>query len=153
MSNQGALSQPPGGGTPLNILGDLFTCKVVGKDTENDWALFEAVVLPGSIVPAHRHDGFDEAFYILEGELEMCVEGESVIATKGYFINIGRGTVHGYQNKGMDPVRYLSWTHPAGIEHFYGEIDARIKTLPDDLERIVEIAEHHHIEILPPAEG
>ena len=90
-------------GKRLNILGDPFICKAVGEDTANSWALFEATALPGNVVPDHRHDGFDEAFYILEGELEMSVGGETVTASPGYFINIRRGTVHGYRNTSPRP--------------------------------------------------
>ena len=119
---KGYTSQLPGQGKKLNITGDPFICKALGEDTASGWALFEATVLPGSIVPDHKHDGFDEAFYILEGELEMSVEGEKITASQGYFINIKRGKVHGYQNTTSEAARYLTWTHPAGIEHFYEEI-------------------------------
>jgi quercetin dioxygenase-like cupin family protein len=143
------VAQSAGQGKQLNITGDPFICKVVGRDTENGWALFEATVLPGSIVPPHKHDGFDEAFYILEGEIEMSVEGETVTAPAGYFINIHRGTVHGYQNKRSEAARYLTWTHPAGVEHFYEEISENVKTMPDDLGKILTIAEKHQIQIMP----
>jgi quercetin dioxygenase-like cupin family protein len=150
---KGYTSRLAGQGKQLNITGDPFTCKVVGEDTANSWALFEATVLPGSLVPDHKHDEFDEAFYLLEGKLEMSVEGEKMTISAGDFINILRGTVHGYQNLSSEPAKYLTWTHPAGIEHFYKEIDENIKRLPEDLEKIVPIAEKHKIEIMLPAEG
>jgi len=146
-------SQAAGQGKPLSVTGDPFVCKAAGADTDNGWALFEATVLPGSLVPDHKHDGFDEAFYILEGDLEMSVEGEMLTASPGYFINIRRGAVHGYQNKTVTAVRYLTWTHPAGIEHFYEEISDNVKALPDDLGKILTIADKHQIQIMPPGEG
>jgi quercetin dioxygenase-like cupin family protein len=142
----------PGEGKKLAVAGDPFTCKAVGENTGNAWALFEATVLPGSIVPGHKHDGFDEAFYILDGELEMSVEGEKVIASAGCFVNVRRGMVHSYQNTGPQAARYLTWTHPAGIEHFYEEIDQDVKALPEDIEKVLTIAERHQIQIMPPAE-
>ena len=146
---KGYTSYPAGEGKRLTVTGDPFVCKAVGEDTANGWALFEATVLPGSIVPDHKHDGFDEAFYILDGELEMSVEGEKVTASAGYFINIHRGTVHGYRNLRPEAARYLTWTHPAGIEHFYRDIDEQVKKMPDDIEKVVAIAEKHHIDIMP----
>ncbi len=139
-------------GKRLNILGDPFICKAVGEDTTNSWALFEATVLPGSVVPDHRHDGFDEAFYILDGELEMSLEGETMAVSPGYFINIRRGTVHGYRNTSSRAARYLTWAHPAGIEHFYEEISENVKRVPEDLEKVLSIAEKHQIQIMPPRE-
>ncbi len=83
---KGYISELAGQGKQLNIAGDPFICKAVGKDTANEWSLFEATALPGSVLPDHKHEGFDEAFYILEGELEMSVEGEKVTAPAGYLL-------------------------------------------------------------------
>jgi quercetin dioxygenase-like cupin family protein len=142
----------PGEGKRLEIVGDPFICKATGENTGNVWALFEATVLPGSLVPEHKHAGFDEAFYILEGELEMSMEGKTVTAAAGCFVNIPRGTPHSYQNTSSQAVRYLTWTHPAGIEHFYEEIDQQVKALPQDIEKVLAIAERHQIEIMLPAD-
>ena len=84
----------PGEGKQLNLIGDPFTVKATGEDN-GGWSFFEATVMPGSVVPEHKHDGFDEAFYILEGELEMQMDGQTAVVTPGYFINIKRGSVHG----------------------------------------------------------
>jgi hypothetical protein len=46
----------------------------------------------------------------------------------------------------------LTWTHPAGIEHFYEEIDQQVKALPQDIEKVLAIAERHQIEIMLPAD-
>ena len=140
----------PGEGKKLNLIGDPFTVKVRGEDTANGWSFFEATVMPGSVVPEHKHEGFDEAFYILEGELEMQMDGRKVTVTPGYFINVQRGTVHGYQNISSAPAKYLTWTHPSGVEHFYEDIDAHVKVIPDDCERIPSIAEKHQIQLMPP---
>ena len=141
----------PEEGKQLGILGDPFICKTVGADTDNSWAFFAATVLPGSVVPNHKHDGFDEAFYIIEGELEMSTNGEVMTATPGHFINVQRGTVHGYRNLTNAPVKILTWTHPAGIEHFYEEVAENVKTLPEDLGKLLTIAEKHRIELMPPS--
>lgn len=143
----------PGEGKQLGIMGDPFVCKAVGEDTDNDWSLFEATVMPGSVVPEHKHEEFDEAFYILEGNLEMSMDGETLNAAPGHFVNVRRGTVHGYRNTTDAPARYLAWTHPAGIEHFYEEISANVKRLPDDLGKVLSIASKHRIQIMPPREG
>ncbi|HZS47154.1 MAG TPA: cupin domain-containing protein [Blastocatellia bacterium] len=143
----------PNEGKKLSILGDPFTCKAVGENTNNSWSLFEATVMPGSVVPNHKHDGFDEAFYLLEGELEMWLDGETINASPGHLVNFQRGTVHGYQNKSGAPARYLTWTHPAGIEHFYEEMSSNVKSMPEDLNKILEISDKHNIQIMPPKEG
>lgn len=123
-------------------------CKALGTDTGGDWSLFEATVNPGSIVPEHRHNGFEESFYILEGELEMQMNGDTMTVGKGSFIKVPKGTVHGYKNTSGAEVRYLTWTHPAGIEHFYSDIDVEVRVMPDDCVKIPGIAEKHEIELV-----
>lgn len=139
----------PGEGRSLNVTGDPFVCKALGGDTGGEWSLFEATVNPGSIVPEHRHEGFEESFYILEGELEMQMNGKSLTIGKGSFIKVPKGAVHGYKNTSGAEVRYLTWTHPAGIEHFYSDLDAEVKVMPDDFAKIPGIAERHEIELMP----
>ena len=153
MNNGSKSVWSPEEGKQLGIMGDPFVCKAVGSDTDGGWSLFEATVMPGSVVPEHRHEGFDEAFYVLEGELEMSLDGETVTATPGYFINVRRGSIHGYRNITSAPAKYLSWTHPAGIEHFYEEISTNVKSLPEDLGKVLSIAEKHRIQLMPPREG
>src|ERR1044071_2582633 len=153
MENDGRSGGSPGEGKRLGIMGDPFVCKAVGEDTDDGWSLFEATVMPGSVVPEHRHEEFDEAFYILEGKLEMSMGGETRTAAPGHFVTVRRGTVHGYRNATDEPARYLAWAHPAGIEHFYEEISANVKRLPDDLGKVLSIASKHRIQLMPPREG
>jgi quercetin dioxygenase-like cupin family protein len=98
----------PGEGKRLSVAGDPFICKALGADTGGEWSLLEATVNPGSIVPGHRHDGFEESFYILEGELEMQMNGETVTVGAGNFIKVPRGAVYGYKNISGRDVRYLT---------------------------------------------
>lgn len=139
-----------GEGPRLNVLGDEFICKTSGEESGGGWTFFEATVMPGSVVPDHKHV-FDEAFYILEGSIEMSADGEKLTATPGSYINIKGGIVHGYHNTTSEVVRYLTWTHPSGIGHFFSEINKNVKKLPEDLGQMVSIAEKHKIEIMPPA--
>ena len=138
----------PDEGQILSVAGDPFVCKALGADTGGEWSLLEATVNPGSIVPEHRHEGFEESFYILEGELEMQMNGETMTVSKGHFIKVPKGAVHGYKNTSGSPVRYLTWTHPAGIEHFYSDLDAEVKVMPDDLAKIPALMEKHKIELM-----
>lgn len=133
----------------MSVAGDPFICKALGEDTGGDWSLFEATVNPGSVVPEHRHEGLEESFYILEGELEMQMDGQTTTVGAGHFIKVPRGAVHGDKNTSAAEVKYLTWTHPAGIEHFYGDISAEINVLPDDFAKVPGIMEKHQIELVP----
>jgi mannose-6-phosphate isomerase-like protein (cupin superfamily) len=65
--------------------------------------------------PLHRH-GFDEAFYVLEGELTFQQGEEIGTAGPGELVFAPRGTVHTLANRSTAPARYLLVCTPAGFE-------------------------------------
>jgi quercetin dioxygenase-like cupin family protein len=60
----------PGEGEKFSVLDAVFTTKATGKDTKGAWTLYEITDTAGNGPPLHTHP-WDEAFYILEGELEI----------------------------------------------------------------------------------
>jgi quercetin dioxygenase-like cupin family protein len=65
--------------------------------------------------PLHRHD-FDEAFYVLEGELTFQLGEDLSTAAAGEFVFAPRGSVHTLANRSERPARYLLTCTPAGFE-------------------------------------
>jgi quercetin dioxygenase-like cupin family protein len=62
---------------------------------------FGVVVLkPGQHFPAHYHNVMEENFFVLEGELEIHIDGEVFYCTKGDFIHVEPKKVHYLVNKG-----------------------------------------------------
>src|ERR1700676_98266 len=108
---------PPGDGPVLDVLGiDLVTCKVVGADTGGQYAVFETVTRPGAGTPPHVHRREEETFYVLEGEFEFNVAGETIRAGKGAMLVGRKGVPHWFRNVGSTPAKVLIVVHPAGIE-------------------------------------
>jgi quercetin dioxygenase-like cupin family protein len=73
--------------------------------------------------PLHTHD-FDEAFYILEGELIFQVEDELLTKHAGEFAFALRNVPHALANHSEADARYLLVCTPAGFERHWGRIDA-----------------------------
>src|SRR5919201_4184703 len=65
--------------------------------------------------PLHVHD-FDEAFYVLEGELSFQVEQEVLTKTAGELAFVARGAPHMLANRSGASARYLLICTPAGFE-------------------------------------
>jgi quercetin dioxygenase-like cupin family protein len=72
----------------------------------------EAVVVraeidPGASAPRHTHPG-DEISYVLEGEVEVLIDGEPPRRVKagGAFV-IPAGKIHGARNPGSVPLRFV----------------------------------------------
>jgi quercetin dioxygenase-like cupin family protein len=74
-------------------------------------------VMPGGAPgpPLHRHD-FDEAFYVLEGELTFQLDEALITAGPGEFAFAPRGVAHTLANQRGGPARYLLLCTPAGFE-------------------------------------
>jgi quercetin dioxygenase-like cupin family protein len=84
-----------------------------------------------NVVPArwagpflHRHD-FDEAFYVLEGELTFQVEDRLVQPRAGDLAFAPRGVPHTFANRSDAPARYVLVCTPAGFERYFARIAAK----------------------------
>ena len=133
---------------PLNVLGMPLTMLCEASETDGNWSLFEEEVPFGMGPPPHRHD-WDEAYYVLDGEVDFLIDGQRVRSAHGDFTYLPRGTVHGFQGASESPARVLIFASPAHGSAFFHELSERVRTIPDDLARIPEIGRRHGIEFVP----
>jgi quercetin dioxygenase-like cupin family protein len=133
---------------PLNILGMPLRMLCESRETGGAWSLFDEEVPTGMGPPAHRHD-WDEAYYILDGEIDFEFDGESVRSRAGDFNYLPRGTVHGFKGASTAPARVLIFAAPAHASEFFQELSSEIRTLPDDLAKIPEIGDRHGVHFMP----
>jgi quercetin dioxygenase-like cupin family protein len=73
--------------------------------------LVAAELDPGGDVELHCHS-HEEAFYVLDGELELLTRDGCTALNKGAFGLIDVGDAHGWRNPGEGPVRWLSMNAP-----------------------------------------
>ncbi len=74
--------------------------------------------------PLHSH-AFDEAFYILEGELTLQLGNQLTVANAGRLTFAPRGVPHTLANQGEKPARYLLILIPAGFEREFARRAAK----------------------------
>lgn len=72
----------------------LVTTVAGTAETGGAYSLTEHLVTAASNPPMHVQVDEDEAFYILDGEVELEVDGTSVVATPGTFAFVARGAAH-----------------------------------------------------------
>ena len=95
-----------------------------GEETGGHVSVTEIVVPPHSAgPPLHRHD-FDEAFYMLEGELIFQVEDTLVSKGAGEVSFAGRNVAHTLANHSDAPARYVLICTPAGFERHWARMAA-----------------------------
>jgi quercetin dioxygenase-like cupin family protein len=73
--------------------------------------------------PLHMHD-FDEAFYILEGELIFQIKDELFAKRAGELAFAPRNVAHALANHSDADARYLLVCTPAGLERHFARIAA-----------------------------
>jgi quercetin dioxygenase-like cupin family protein len=64
-------------------------------------------------VPPHVHPDKVDSFYVLEGELEFAVEGETLRAGPGAYVAAPPGVRHGFRNPGPGSARFLNIHAPS----------------------------------------
>ena len=100
---------PPGEGEALTGESRELRVKVVRPELD----LLEYDVGPGYEGPGpHFHKRHVDSFYVLDGELEFTVAGETVRAGAETFVLVPRGVVHAFTNAGRGRARFLNLHAP-----------------------------------------
>jgi len=93
--------------------------KAIGAGDDGDFSLMERSLPPrGRRPPPHRHTNCSEAYYVLEGAIEVSLEGEVLQVAKEGFVLVPRGTAHTFGNPGDVPARLLVLHAPAMDAYF-----------------------------------
>jgi quercetin dioxygenase-like cupin family protein len=138
-----------GKGESLHVMGAnvKFIC---GADkTDSTWSLMEVALPENAGPPPHDHP-WDEAYYVVEGDVRFLIEGKEQIVTAGGFVYAPAGTLHGFQGASKTPARVLIFDAPAHAEAFFREVDREVKEMPRDLAKVPEIGRRHQIRFAAP---
>ncbi len=138
----------------IRFLGLPTLMRATAETTNGAFGLMEHHSMPpGFASPYHRHHLEDEAFYVLEGELAVVVDGKWMQAGPGTFVFGPRGIPHGFEVAGDVPVRMLLLCSPGGFERFVLELsepDTTMPPTPPDMAKLVATASKYRIDILGP---
>jgi quercetin dioxygenase-like cupin family protein len=97
--------------------------KVLLRGEESDGQVAIVDLSGGGRPPLHHHD-FDEAFYVLEGELTFQLGDEVFTRGAGELAFAPRGVAHTYANLSGAPARALLVITPAGFERYFARMAA-----------------------------
>lgn len=121
----------PGEGRKLRSpVGGNVTQLAFGDQSGGALTALETSAPPGEGPPLHVHVNEDEVIYVLEGELQVSLDGTVHEAAVGSFVFIPRGVAHTWQAVGDQSARFVFMFTPAapGMEEFF----ARAAELTDD---------------------
>ena len=105
---------------------DHIFVKTIGNLAKGRVSMVEDTMKPGFHLGRHHHKKMTEIFYILEGELTLIFDDETIVASAGTTINIPPNVWH--EAKSENGAKMLSIFSPAGFEDY----PAQMKTLTDE---------------------
>jgi mannose-6-phosphate isomerase-like protein (cupin superfamily) len=157
MEQPGILRSPIEGRT-VAVVGDVYRFLATGDDTNNKYAIWEAIVPPGGGPPPHVHSREEEGFYILEGAITVTMGDKQIVASAGTFANMPVGMPHSFKNESSKVAKMLITVAPAGLEKMFFEIgvplpDGTKTALPpmkEEIDKLLAIAPNYGIEIKLP---
>lgn len=148
-----------GGGESYWVLGDLYTFKVTGKQTNGAFTLIEQVVQPQSGPPPHIHHEEDEVFYVLNGKFSFLSGDKHGVVDAGATIYIPKGTLHTFKNIDEQQGTLLVLITPAGLEEFFYTIGTPAVDMvtppafdPAVIGKVMQLAKDYNMSIVPPDE-
>ena len=146
-------------GERIWFAGSAMTIKASAATTGGLLSLIETLSPIGHGPPLHVHHDEDEAFYVIEGELEIVCGQERYEAGAGAFAFLPRGIAHTFRVVSEVPVRMLTIAVPGGLENFFrdagapAEHDGLPPAGPIEVERIRQVSPRYGTEIVGPPIG
>src|SRR3546814_232090 len=148
-------------GTSTWFLNSLVATKAYLGETGGAYALMEHLVTPSANPPMHVHAGEEEAFYVLDGEIDIEVDGAVVHAVPGTFALAPAGRPHCFRVLTPTARMLVLTSAPGGATNGGAEAFFRAAGAPaeapvlpapqaPDPVRLTALAAQHGIEILPP---
>lgn len=143
MSRRPIVLSPAARPGALDIVGEKLTILADGSVTQG-YEVFLQEGPPDSGPPPHHH-GWDEAFFVLEGEVEFGVGERRMTATTGTFVHLPAGTSHWFRF-GAQGGRMLSLTG-AGSQAaaFFTGVNAALPKGEVDVAVIARVASAHDL--------
>ncbi|MEU8589033.1 cupin domain-containing protein [Streptomyces sp. NPDC048664] len=118
-----------GDGELLDVAGVAHFFRLTGEHTGGRFAFEEFSLAPGTIgARPHVHEGHDEYFYVLQGQLTLHTGDGETAAGPGDLLAATRGTPHGFRNAGAVTVRALCLYTPAGYEDYFRDVHAAVSS-------------------------
>lgn len=129
-------------GVSWNILGQVY----VPKQVSDDSFCWHATFPIETFVPPHVHPHQDEYIFVLDGRVDLILDGKNTSASTGDLVRMPRGIPHAFFNNSGEPVTALFWAAPAGK---LVDLYRRIHNMANPAE-VVAVAREYGVVFLPP---
>ena len=132
-----------GQGRSVSLRGTRVEFKVE-SDSAAGSSLTEWEALPGFDTGLHVHERLEETWYLLDGELEFRVGGETFTAGAGATVFVPPHVPHAFANRGDANARFLMTMSPPGHDRYFDELaDVLATPGPPNSEAIADLRKRY----------
>ena len=124
----------------FSFLGFQTKVLLAGADTGGTSALLDIHIPKNSGPPAHIHSREDEVYLIKSGTFEFLMDGECLQAGPGTSVYMPKGHFHTFKNVSKQAGEQLMFVYPAGLEQMFWEVHQLNLTMPQDFQKLYELA-------------
>jgi uncharacterized cupin superfamily protein len=112
----------PRQGKLITARGSEMFFKATRASTNGAFSLMERTLPPGGKKPPpHIHTNCEEAFYVLDGEIEFFLGEDTVIGRPGCFVHVPGGVSHTFGNAAAKMSRLLI-IHAPAMDGYFEEL-------------------------------
>ncbi|QIM48795.1 cupin domain-containing protein [Pusillimonas sp. DMV24BSW_D] len=97
-------------GVAWNVMGQVYVPKQVSEESIAWHATFPIE----TFVPPHTHPFQDEYIFVIDGRIDLLLDGKKRTASSGDLVRMPRGLPHAFFNNSGEAVTALFWAAPAG---------------------------------------
>ncbi|UVT15754.1 MAG: cupin domain-containing protein [Nitrospira sp.] len=146
MSVQPIVLRPDQHEPALNVVGTQVTVLASNAATQS-YGITLQQGAQGTGPQPHRHD-WDEAFYVLKGEIRFLCDGNVYDCTVATLVHVPRGTVHGF-SYGSGGGQMLEITGPGALAaQMFTAIDKEIPPGPPDVPKLLEVLTRNGVTVV-----
>jgi len=111
-----------GAGKLLSARGSAMFFKATHASTNGAFSFMERTLPPGGRKPPpHIHTNCEEAFYVLDGEIEFSLGDDTVVGQPGSFVHVPGGVSHTFGNAAAAASRLLI-IHAPAMDGYFEEL-------------------------------
>ncbi len=129
---------------PLEVVGEQITVLASGAQT-GSYEIFYQAGPAGSGPPPHSHP-WDEAFFVIKGNIAFGINADSMIASPGTLVHLPAGTTHWFRFEAGGG-EMLSMTSREGASHMFTDFDREISPAAPDLAKLMAIGASHGLKV------
>ena len=132
---------------PLNVVGEQITVLASGAQT-GSYEIFHQAGPEGSGPPPHSHP-WDEAFYVVKGEIAFGVGERELVGQPGTLVHLPAGTTHWFRF-GKGGGEMVSMTSREGASHMFTDFDREISPENPDVGKLIELGRPYGLAVALP---